>query len=233
MSIKPGNGCALRPCTGVALLVPNLGATLSPSQSQCDPSNGVGIFASPASRCKSCDEPASSCPGQGQGEQKPWGGTCLILINGKKPAQAILSPPGSLACAVCGVVAAGASAVTSSRQRMLAGATDTVKGQNPRVPAAQPALSQGNVPIYFPEAGCAAEPKGKAASCHSHEDFLCSPQAVNLVWEEQTHGNIPQGSHGLLLPHTHAVQQPPSQLGAIPQHKPTHPWQLLWAQLGC
>lgn len=46
-------------------------------------------------------------------------------------------------------------------QRTLAGATDTVRGQNPRVPAAQPVLSHGNVPIYLPEAGRAAEPDGR------------------------------------------------------------------------
>lgn len=75
---------------------------------------------------------------------------------------------------VCGVVAAGASTAALSAQQMLAGATDAVRDPSPRVPAAQAVLSQGNVPIYFPEAGCAAEAGGKQLPVTAME-ISCAP----------------------------------------------------------
>lgn len=126
---------------------------------------------------------------------------------------------------MCGVVAAGASAVILQASANAGRATDAARGQAHVCLLPSHSLAKGMFPFIFLRLDVLQSLMGQAAPCHSHGDFLCSPQTVNLVWEKQTHGNIPQGSHGLLLPSFRPTHPPSaaasSQLGAIPQHKPT------------
>lgn len=116
------------------------------------------------------------------------------------------------ASAAGGVQASAANFVSVSKSWQESGAA--VRGQNPCVPPAQPVLSRGNVPIYFPEAGCAAaRTQWQVPSCHGDGDFLRSPQAVNLlVWGKASGTTMPHREATVSSCHVH----PPTAAASLP-----------------
>lgn len=134
------------------------------------------------------------------------------------PVPSVRKPHCGGALAAGGVQASTANfSVSKSWQEPVA----AVSSQKPRVPPGQPVLNRGNVPIYFPEAGCAAErTRWQVASCHSDGDSLCSSRAVNLLIQGKNKRHGTGKPQPPLAMHSHPTQQLPSQPGVSPKHKP-------------